>query len=107
MELLLTGRVMSAQEAEQIGLLHRVLAPEEDLPTAALEWAMQLTALPREALAATKSLVQAVGDMAPGDVDRLEAELFRMLWSGADHLEALSAFVEKRKPRFNVKDGQV
>lgn len=103
MELLLTGRMLSAQEAVKIGLLHRVLTAEEDLMTAALAWAGELKALPRDALAAAKTLAQSVGERSPAEVDRLEAEMFRALWTGYDHLEALKAFAEKRPPVFTDK----
>jgi enoyl-CoA hydratase len=98
MELLLTGRLLTASEAQAIGLVHRVVPAGEDVLDAAFAWARQLLLLPREALAALKSLVQTAGQE---DVDAYEAELFVKLWSRPDHLEALRAFVEKRRPVFN------
>src|SRR5688572_4281826 len=58
-ELLLTGRIISAAEAQQIGLVHRVVAEGEDVLAAARQWAAELAALPQQAMAATKTLVHA------------------------------------------------
>lgn len=101
MELLLTTRVIDAAEAQRIGLIHRIAAPGVPVLEAAVAWAEELLALPRRALAATKSLVHAAGHLPPEDANRYEAQLFVNLWTTADHLEALAAFNEKRPPRFN------
>ena len=99
MELLLTGRIFDAQEALQIGFLHRLAAPDQDALTAAHQWADELVRLPRQALAATKALVHA-GDQPLDDQYQLERQLFVHLWPLPDHLEAMAAFVAKRPPRF-------
>lgn len=98
MELLLTGRLLTATEAQAIGLVHRVVPAGEDVLEAAFAWARELQQLPREALAALKSLVHTAGQE---NVDAYEAELFVKLWTHPDHYEALAAFVEKRRPVFN------
>jgi enoyl-CoA hydratase len=98
-ELLLTGRLFDAQEALQIGFLHRLAAPGQDALAAAHQWADELVRLPRQALAATKALVHA-GDQPLDDQYRLERQLFVHLWPLPDHLEAMAAFVAKRPPRF-------
>lgn len=101
MELLLTGRVFDATEAQALGLVQRVAPPGVDALAAAYEWAADLLWLPRRALAATKALVHAAAHLPPADADRLEAQLFINLWPSADHLEALAAFAAKRSPVFN------
>lgn len=100
MELLLTSRLFDVHEARQIGLIHRIIPAEENVLTAARSWAGQLAALPQHALAATKTLVHNASLESPSEVDRMETELFLKLWSQPDHLEAMAAFVEKRKPKF-------
>jgi enoyl-CoA hydratase/carnithine racemase len=67
----------------------------------ALAWADLLVRLPREALAATKQIVQVAGHLPLGEVNGLEAQLFSKLWAQPDHLEALAAFLDKREARFN------
>ena len=101
MELLLTGRTFDAAEAQTLGLLHRVAPPGQDALDAAHEWAAELSRLPRAALAAAKALVHAAAYLSPAAADRLEAQVFINLWSSADHIEAMNAFVGKRSPNFN------
>jgi len=104
MELLLTGRMFNASEAQALGLIHRIAPPDTDTFDIARAWTEELVRLPRRALAATKTLVRAAGHLAPGDTDRLEAQLFVNLWPSADHLEAMLAFIQKRPPAFNRPD---
>lgn len=98
MELLLTGRTFDAAEAQALGLIHRLAPPGGDALDAAYEWATELVALPRGALAATKRLVHAAAHLSPAEANRLEAQLFIDLWPSADHIEAMEAFVAKRPP---------
>ncbi|MDX1687853.1 MAG: enoyl-CoA hydratase/isomerase family protein [Candidatus Promineifilaceae bacterium] len=102
LELLLSGRDIAADEAQRIGLVHRVVPAGEGVLTAAQAWAESLKALPRGALAAMKRLVYAAGDDAA--VNEYERELFLNLWASPNHREALAAFLEKRPPRFNQGD---
>ncbi|MCP4358719.1 MAG: enoyl-CoA hydratase/isomerase family protein [Chloroflexi bacterium] len=101
MELLLTARLLDAQEARQMGFIHRVADEGEDLMTAAHHWAQQLTHFPTSALAALKQLTIATGQQSIAETNHLETDLFVHLWSHPDHLEAMQAFSEKRPPRFN------
>lgn len=101
MELLLTGRIFSASEAQQIGLIHRVLEADEDLLTAVYTTAAELSQLPRQALASLKSLVYTASTHDLETTNQREAELFAQLYAQPDHLEALNAFLEKRPPNFN------
>jgi enoyl-CoA hydratase/carnithine racemase len=98
-ELLLTGRLFDAQEALQMGFLHRLAAPDQTALEAACQWADELARLPRQALAATKALLYA-GDQPLDAQYQLERRLFVDLWPQPDHLEAMDAFVAKRPPRF-------
>ncbi len=100
-ELLLTARLFDAQEAHRLGLIHRIVPPDEDILAAALSWANELTHLPKRALASTKALAHAAIHMPLPDTYTAETKLFIKLWSHPDHVEALNAFVEKRKPKFN------
>lgn len=98
-ELLLTGRIIAADEAERIGLAHRVLPPEELLP-AARAIAAELAQGPTVALRMTKRALYAamLRDLA-SDLE-LEAALQVQCMETVDHREATAAFVEKRTPRF-------
>lgn len=101
LELLLTARLFNAGEAKRIGLIHRVVAEDTDVLEAARSWAQDLLNLPREALAATKRLVYAAGNMTLNDLGELERQQFIELWETPDHMEALAAFQQKRPPLFN------
>jgi enoyl-CoA hydratase/carnithine racemase len=100
MDLLLTGRTITADEARECGLIHRVLPPGESALEGARRWAAELLALPREALAAAKQLILAADRLPAPELERLEQRLFLSLYHQPAHREALAAFVEKRRPRF-------
>ena len=100
MALMLTARMMDAREAFEIGLVHQVVAQEE-LETAVHTLAQQLIHLPRHALAANKALVHFAAQHTISETNQRETELFVNLWTQPDHIEAMNAFVEKRKPTFS------
>ncbi len=101
LELLLTARLFSAEEARRMGLVHRIVSEQKDVLKSALAWANDLVALPREALAATKALAYAASNILLSELGGLEAEQFVRLWETSDHKEALVAFQQKRPPLFN------
>jgi enoyl-CoA hydratase len=99
-ELILTGRTVDAEEALERGLVNAVTEPEELLPRV-LETALQLAAKSPLALEAAK---QAVNRALGGDhADNLarEADRFGELFASEDAKEGLTAFTEKREPRFS------
>ena len=100
-ELLLTSRLFDAAEAYRLGLIHRIVPEGEDVLPAAIAWAEELLPLPKRALASTKALAHAAIHLSLPETYAAETKLFVKLWSQPDHLEALNAFVEKRKPEFN------
>ncbi|RAY16172.1 enoyl-CoA hydratase [Actinomadura craniellae] len=104
MELLLSGRALDAEEAERIGLVHRVVEPEDLLP-AALDYAADLAAgCAPSSLAAIKEQVYA--DLERTRADALADTLRRMdvAFGGPDLAEALTARKEKRPPVFTPLD---
>jgi len=88
------------QEAYEIGLVHQVVKREE-LKTAVSTLTQQLIQLPRHALAANKALVQFAAQHPISETNQRETELFTDLWTQPDHIEAMNAFIDKRKPQFN------
>jgi enoyl-CoA hydratase len=98
-DLILTGRAVSAEEALRIHLVNAVFEPGE-LMEQTLETARMLASKGPLALAAAKA---AVNRALQGDhVDNLQAEVdhFGGLLSSEDAKEGMTAFVEKREPRF-------
>jgi 2-(1,2-epoxy-1,2-dihydrophenyl)acetyl-CoA isomerase len=98
-ELAFLGERVSADDALRLGLVNKVVPPDELLP-AAHAWAAQLAALPTQAIGMTKRAYNAA--ILPDLDERLahEAQLMRAAASTADHREGMQAFLEKREPRF-------
>jgi enoyl-CoA hydratase len=98
-ELVLTGRVVDADEALRIGLVNAVYEPGELMPKT-LDAARGLAAKGPLALAAAKEAVnRALAGDHGANLDR-EADYFGELFSSADAKEGMTAFVEKREARF-------
>ena len=98
-ELALLGNALSAVDAERFGLVARVV-PGDELATEAREMAVRLAGLAPAALAATKHALDRAWAI---DLDRaLDDEAYRqgVVGASADHAEGLSAFLERRPPRF-------
>src|SRR5207245_10318347 len=98
-EWIIAGRTGPAKEAEQLGLVNRVV-PRENLGKTVDEVARQLASGPTKTLGMDKRLVAraAVVDLT----EALEYEALHQDIAGktTDHLEAVKAFLEKRQPRF-------
>jgi enoyl-CoA hydratase len=99
-DLILTGRVVDADEALRIGLVNGVFEPEE-LMEKTLEVARTIASKGPLAVAAAKV---AINHALQGDhVENLQAEAdsFGELFSSEDAREGMTAFIEKREPDFS------
>jgi len=98
-ELIWTGDMIDAREAERIGLVTRVV-PHDELETATKELAVKLVKGPPLAIAKSKQVIYKGLNMelepALNDIMEAVAELGQT----EDHREALRAFLEKREPVF-------
>ena len=99
LDMLLTGRMIDADEALRIGLVTRVV-PAATLITDALALADQLAALPPIASRYVMTAVLAGAGRTIADGCRLEAALFGLAASTEDMHEGTLAFLEKRPPTF-------
>lgn len=98
-ELLMLGDPIGAAEAHRLGLVNR-LVPDVELENATAELAVRLASRSPLALAAAKRSVN-VGaelDLRAGMLFALDE--FALLFSAADQKEGMSAFLEKRPPKF-------
>ena len=99
LELNLTGDPIGAEEAYAVGLANRVV-PDEELFDTALAWARKLAGQAPLAVEQIKQ-VSGEGDIETG-IDR-EKQAFARVFSSEDAREGISAFVERRTPRFGGK----
>ena len=98
-KLLLLGQPFSAQEAVEAGIVTEVVS-QEKLLDHAFQVATALAALPPESIRLTKSLMKARYAEALGATIDEETRIFTERLSSPEAKEAMSAFLEKRKPRF-------
>ncbi|MCX7781698.1 MAG: enoyl-CoA hydratase-related protein [Negativicutes bacterium] len=94
-----TGDIIDAQEAKTIGLVDKVVAPEE-LLTAAKTLAGEIAAKAPVAVSYAKLAINRGVEMESEQAYAYEAELFGMCFTTEDQTEGMTAFVEKRKPCF-------
>ena len=99
MEMILTGRTMSAHEAEQLGLVARVV-PVEAYLAEALKLANEIAARPPLAVRLAKEAVNKAFEISLTDGLDYERRLFYLLFASADQKEGMRAFVEKRPPQW-------
>ena len=97
-ELIFSGKVIGAAEAEKIGLVNAVYAPEELIP-GAIAMAKSFTANAPIAVKYSKACIDRGMQMDIDDGIALENELFAMCFATADQKDGMSAFVEKRKEK--------
>lgn len=102
MDMILTGRMMDAQEAERSGLASRVF-PVDDLVTETLKIAQSIAELSRPSVMLSKEAINRAYETTLSEGIRFERRVFHSLFSTEDQTEGMEAFVEKRKPQFKNK----
>lgn len=98
-EMILTGDVLTADEALACGLVSRVVGPEELMNTA-MEMAERIAANPARSLRMAKRLLLTAQDANLDTVLEMSAAMQAIAHETADHAEAVDAFLEKRDPKF-------
>ena len=99
-ELLLLGEAFDAEKAREVGLVSKIVSPEE-LMGAAEKAAARLAELPPESLRLTKRLLKTGHAEAVRRTIEEEGRIFRERLDSPEAKEALRAFLEKRKPDFS------
>lgn len=102
MDMVLTGRMIEAEEAERMGLVSRVV-PADRLMDEALAAAEQIAAFGKLATMANKEAVNAAFETGLREGLRSEMRLFQALCATEDKAEGMAAFTEKRPAQFKGK----
>ena len=99
MDLVLTGRMMDAQEAERAGLVSRVV-PLEKMMDEALGAALMICGYGQLSVMAAKESVNRAFESGLSDGVMFERRIFHALFATADQTEGMDAFLNKRAPQF-------
>jgi enoyl-CoA hydratase len=99
-EFLMTGDLLTAEEAYRIGLVNHVVPADELMPKA-LALADRLANGPTQAIRGTKVSVNKILRETVNLVLDTSLALEKLCFTTADHREAIDAFLEKREPKFS------
>ena len=99
MEMILTGRMIDAAEAERIGLVSRIF-PAAQLMAEALAIAAKIAGLSQPVVRAAKQAVLAAFELPMDEGLKLERGLIHSMFDLHDQKEGMAAFLEKRPARF-------
>jgi enoyl-CoA hydratase len=102
MELILTGNIITAEKAEQIGLISQAVHQEELIPTAK-EYARKIGAKGPLAVRLAKSVIHRGAEMDMETALYLEKLAQTILMGSEDKVEGTQAFLDKKTPRFKGK----
>jgi enoyl-CoA hydratase len=94
--------MIDAQEALRLGLVNRIV-PAEELVGAAFATANTIASMGPLAIARVKEVLHDGANQPLPEANLLEQEAFAGLFASADQTEGMTAFLEKRAPKFNGK----
>ena len=96
-EMIFTGRLFSAAEAQAMGLINRVV-PKDAIESEVMETARQIAANAPLTIRATKEMTKRL--MEARNAEQRDADLIEMCYMSADFKEGVDAFLNKRKPQW-------
>ncbi len=99
MEMILTGRMMDADEAERAGLVSRIV-PAGELVEEAIKTAAKIASMSRPSVIMAKEAINRAFETTLSEGVRFERRLFHSTFATEDQKEGMAAFAEKRKPVF-------
>jgi enoyl-CoA hydratase len=100
MEMVLTGRMMNAEEAERAGMIARIV-PAAQLEEEALASATLIAGMSLPSVMAAKEALNRAYETTLSEGLQFERKSFHALFSTADQKEGMAAFLAKRKPQFS------
>jgi enoyl-CoA hydratase len=102
MDMILTGRMMDAVEAERSGLVARVV-PAASLMDEAMKMAETIASMSLPSVLAAKEAINRAFETSLAEGVRFERRIFHSLFATEDQKEGMTAFIEKRPPKFKNK----
>jgi enoyl-CoA hydratase len=99
MDLILTGRMMDAEEAERAGLVARII-PADQLMVETLATAKTIANYSKVTAMVAREAVEEALEVGLRDGIRFERRTYYALWATEDANEGMRAFIEKREPTF-------
>lgn len=102
MDMMLTGRMMDAAEAERAGLASRIV-PVDDLLDSALEVAASIASLSQLAVMTAKEVTNRALETTLAEGLLYERRVFHALFATEDQKEGMAAFIDKREPMWKNK----
>jgi enoyl-CoA hydratase len=103
MDMILTGRMIDADEALSIGLISRVI-PADDLMAEALKTADEIANYPTDIAMMARACVNMAEQGTLESGIRFERQMYHALYGSKSQIEGMAAFLEKRAPQFNTPD---
>ncbi|WCA72639.1 enoyl-CoA hydratase-related protein (plasmid) [Agrobacterium tumefaciens] len=99
LEMIMTGRTVRAEEAQAIGLIHRLVSEDNRLAEA-FAFAREFSKFSLVALGYAREAVQRALSTTLQDGLKIEAEISTLAFQSKDAQEGITAFIEKRTPNF-------
>jgi enoyl-CoA hydratase len=99
MDIMLTGRMMDAEEAERAGLVARIV-PAAKLLEEAMKVAETIASMSLPSVLAAKEAVNRAFETSLAEGIRFERRIFHSLFATSDQKEGMTAFIAKRPPKF-------
>ena len=100
LELILTGEIVSANDALQCGLVQLVVPKGEDVVEGAKKWSEKFLSRSRVAVALCKKAVRMAAELPLHYGEEFEAELFALAWASEHRRIGIDAFSQRQKPEF-------
>ena len=100
LEMILTGEMIKASEALELGLIQAVVPKGEDVVEAAKKWSEKFIGRSKVALALCKKAVRMAADLPVLYGGEYEAELFALAWASEHRKAGINSFIERKKPEF-------